>query len=181
MLLDLACDRVSGTRELKTMMRPLTLGIVAAMLSMLAGCSSGFEKFYQESPELPGSVKILRNTNAEPVVLTSTGNPDADYLAMFTRGLGHVGQSYFNGPQESASGAINQAKKVGATHIVMSSQYSRTVQGAMPITTPNTTTSFTSGQVQCMGVRRLRYRQLFGYHHNLWNTNEVSSVFCGSI
>ena len=70
---------------------------------------------------------------------------------MYENGYVPVGSSSFVGPAQAASGAITQAKKVGAEIVVLYSKYQSTATGAIPITTPTQQTSFTSGTVNAFG------------------------------
>jgi hypothetical protein len=99
-----------------------------------------------------GSANVLPFAGA-PTIMSGSGNRDADLLAAFTIGLVPVGVASFNGPNEGVEGAITQAKKVGASHILVSAAYARTVSGAIPLTMPQTYTTQSSGMVTASGPR----------------------------
>lgn len=125
--------------------------IVGLTVLLLAGCASGYSQFYQEVPHR-GSVEVVAFTGT-PTVLAGTGDPQADVIAAFAMGLVPIGVSSFNGPNEGMAGALAQAKKVGASHLLVSAAYARTVSGAIPITVPQTYTTQSSGTVSTSGPR----------------------------
>jgi hypothetical protein len=70
---------------------------------------------------------------------------------MFVDGYVLIGKSLFNGPIEGRAAAIKKARDVGAEIIVLDVKYTNTNQGAIPITTQQTTTSTTRGNVSVYG------------------------------
>lgn len=145
--------------------------VVASAAIALAACASGYQQFYQPVAQ-SGPVKALPFVG-EPQVLTGSGNTDADVAAAYTRGLGPIGYASFNGPNEGMAGAIAQAKKMGASHIVVSAQYSRTVSGAMPLVVPQTYTSTTSGTASVVGSRGYAT----GYYNGTTTTTGTSTTY----
>lgn len=120
-----------------------------ALILALGGCANGYQQFYTPAPT--GTIPFAAAQATEPTVLASSGRADQDMLAMYTRGYGLVGYSSFNGPNKGVRGAIAQAKKVGATIVVVSAEYARTVSGVVPITTPTTSTTYSTGTVSAIG------------------------------
>ncbi|WGU40345.1 PDZ domain-containing protein [Phenylobacterium sp. NIBR 498073] len=129
-------------------MRLLAAICAAALLS---GCSSGYSKFYQPVDYTGQTIVPEPVMGATPSVQVSTGDPLKDVLIAFRDGYSPLGQASFNGPQEGARGAVGQAKKVGATRIIMSAEYASTISGTLPITTPTTTTTYSNGTAQIFG------------------------------
>ncbi len=133
---------------LSAKVRSMVLGALALSLS---ACASGYSQFYQEVPRSgPANVLPFAGT---PTILSGSGNRDADLDAAFAMGLAPVGVASFNGPNEGVEGAKTQAKKVGASHILVSAAYARTVSGAIPLTVPQTYTTQSSGMVTASGPR----------------------------
>jgi hypothetical protein len=122
---------------------------LAAILTalVLSGCASGYQQFYR-----PASAdwKVVRSTD-EPVVSRSSGRPQEDVGTMFEAGYGLVGTAAFVGALQDRAGAVAQAKKVGANRVVIGNTYRNTQSGVTPITTPTTTTAYTSGSVRPYG------------------------------
>jgi membrane-associated protease RseP (regulator of RpoE activity) len=127
--------------------------IVAALgfTLIVSGCANGYSKFYQSSSPPPPSATQFLPYEGEPRIVASGGDAAADSMRMFEDGYGLVGVSSFVGPPENQKGAIEQAKKVGAAVIIFRSKYQSTVSGSIPITTPTTQTSYTSGTVNAYG------------------------------
>lgn len=122
---------------------------VAVVAFALSACASGYSQFYTPLTN-SGTVGLLPAVEA-PQLIASSGDPDRDYIYMFTEGYGAIGMSSFNGPLESSEAALKQAMQVGAERVVVSSQYASTVSGVIPITTPSTSTTFSSGNVSAVG------------------------------
>lgn len=64
-----------------------------------------------------------------------------------------VGVSTFNAGSNTVSDEqiIEQAKKIGAQTVLASSKYTHTVTGAMPLSLPNTSTSYSTGNATAYG------------------------------
>jgi hypothetical protein len=125
------------------------IGAVALALSV-SGCASGYQQFYE-----PAAVSTdLERFSGEPRIVVGSGDWDRDVLAMYEEGLGLIGHSSFVGPAESQDGALKQAKEVGAAVVVIASKYRNTQIGQLPITTPTTTTSYSSGNVNAFSGGR---------------------------
>lgn len=122
-------------------MRNWTFAALAAL--MLSGCANNYQKFYKAEPP---DWKLVRSME-EPVLAQSSGTAQVDIQRMFTDGYGVIGSSAFVAPLADRAGAIAQAKKVGANRVLLASQYRSTRSGAMPITTPTSSTAYTSGNV----------------------------------
>jgi hypothetical protein len=126
----------------------IVLGAVLGAALALCGCSSGYEKFYQ--PAQQSTIGFLPFTG-EPQIRNATGTPQETTFQMFRAGYALLGVSDFSGPAQDRAGAIAQAKKVGAAVIVISQRYQNTVSGALPITTPTSNTSYSSGTANIYG------------------------------
>jgi hypothetical protein len=126
-------------------MRNWLVLILAAMT--LAGCVNPYEKFYQ--PVREGAFVIP--STEEPMELPSSGDLKQDVRLMYQEGYGLIGSSGFNAAMADRAGAIAQAKKIGANRFIIEAKYRSTQSGMMPITTPTTSTSYTSGTVRSTG------------------------------
>lgn len=122
---------------------------VFALLSTLAACANGYERFYKPAgmPFKSG----FETFTGEPRMQASSGDAKRDIYSMFEDGYGFVGESSFVGPAASETGATAQAKKVGAAVVILSRNYQSTATGAIPITTPTVTTAYNSGTVNAYG------------------------------
>ena len=119
--------------------------LYTALFIMLAGCVNPYAQFYQGLPD------ARQRPDYDPVKsqlqIYRTDNFDRDALAMWRRGYAPVGQASFNAASNSVTEAQlrEQAEKIGAHAVLVSSKYTHTVSGVMPLEVPQTTTSFSTG------------------------------------
>lgn len=90
---------------------------VLALAALLAACANGYERYYKPAdvPYTGG----FESFTGEPRIQASSGDARRDLYNMFEDGYGYIGQSSFVGPAARDSGAIAQAKKVGAAVVVV--------------------------------------------------------------
>lgn len=130
------------------------LGLACAIF--LVGCASPYAKFYQPNPNAPLD-KVTANRAGPPPV-----EPSLDHTALVgdelvdaysAQGYFVIGHSSFNGGRAAAdTDAIAQGKKVGADLVVISSpRYTGTRSSVIPIVTPTTSTSYTTGSATAFG------------------------------
>jgi membrane-associated protease RseP (regulator of RpoE activity) len=130
---------------LRTSLRTAVLIFVFA----LSACANGYEQFYK--PVNSTTLIDVLPATGEPRIIGSQGSLQKDIEAAFSEGYQLVGESNFVGKAADTSGAIRQAKKVGAEVIVIHQKYRNTVTGSIPVTTPTTATAYTSGSVNAFG------------------------------
>lgn len=87
----------------------------------------------------------------EPQVSRSSGDSKQDALRMAEDGYELVGYSSFNGSNVDENDAIAQAKKVHASVVILSSEYTGTESGYTPLTLPDTRTSSTTLHANAYG------------------------------
>ncbi len=121
------------------------------IVNCLGGCTNGYEQFYKPTPGLANSLIHVQPFSGEPRLASNSGDVKRDIRAMYEQGYVLVGVSDFVGAAANQSGAIAQAKKVGAAVVLISSKYQNTVSGALPLTLPTATTSYSSGTVNAFG------------------------------
>lgn len=132
----------------------LVPAIVGAAL--LAGCVNGYAKFYRSyNGATPQRISQIRA--APPARSPVLDHYAGDVKTMFDRyesaGYMPIGYSSFNsGHNETDAEALTQAKKVGADLVVvMSPKYTGTTSTVLPLVTPTTSTSYTSGTATAYG------------------------------
>lgn len=135
--------------------KSLYMGVIASLV--ITGCVSGYKQFYQ--PYNGATPQVVAQLRANP----PTGMPvvdhygGKDYKSMVkdygSAGYIPIGYSSFNsGHSEPDSGAIAEAKKVGADLVVIiSPEYTGTRSTVIPWTTPTASTSYTSGTATAYG------------------------------
>jgi S1-C subfamily serine protease len=132
------------------MLRQISRTIVLCATILVSGCANGYQKFYSSVQPGSSGIQTLAFTG-EPRLVPGSKDDATTVQAMFGDGYGLVGVSNFIGPSEDTSGALVQAKKIGAAVVAISSQYQNTVSGDIPLTTPTTNTSYSAGTVNTVG------------------------------
>lgn len=138
-----------------TFLRCLTVTLATVAL---AGCANGFEKFYRPDPaaqQVKGK-PFMAPIPATPSLYSHSNDVQADAKRMAENGFILIGTSSFSGAANKVheSQALEQAKKVGATVVLVKSQYQGTVTGTMPFTVPGApqvSTVNTAGTVNAYG------------------------------
>jgi hypothetical protein len=139
------------------MIRLLGLLLLAAAAVAIPGCAGdGYKEFYR--PAQGVSPELVAQTRAEPPPpvpkLDRSGDKPENVLASYARfGYGLVGYSSFNASDgQSESNAIEQGKRVGADVVViLNPQYTGSRSTVIPLTTPTTQTSYTTGSATAFG------------------------------
>jgi hypothetical protein len=122
--------------------------VFAAVL--IAGCASGYSQFYKGAPwATPDAIAKARSGPApkEPALAHGGGNPSDVVAAYAQQGYVPIGYSSFNtGHRESDANAVAQGEKIGADLVVViDPRYTGSVTSSVPITTPTSSTSYTTG------------------------------------
>jgi hypothetical protein len=126
------------------------------LIAIIGGCASDYSKFYTALPDAtPEIIEKLRvaQAPASPFVDKSPSAPDIEYYAKYC--YVPIGYSSFNsGRIEPEDSAIEQGTKVGADLVVIvNPTYTGSVTSHIPITTPTTSTSYTTGSGTAYGPR----------------------------
>jgi hypothetical protein len=125
--------------------------IIAAAALVLASCANPYAQFYQGIPD----ARVRQNY--EPVQaelqIYGTDDFDRDTLALIRKGYAPIGNSSFSAGSNSVSETQlrEQATKIGAHVVLVASKYTHTVSGAVPLSIPQTTTSYSSGTATAYG------------------------------
>jgi hypothetical protein len=125
---------------------------------MLAGCTSGYKQFYQQAqgatPEVVASRRVSPPPATPIVERSQPGDGQAILDAYGKRGYVMIGQSMFNsGRRESDDAAVRQAHDVGADLVlILDPRYTGSVTSSVPITTPTTSTSYSTGSATAYGA-----------------------------
>lgn len=133
----------------QTFARARNCALAVCFAISLAACANPYEQFYKD---LSGGHSLgFQQPKGEPTVSYASSDITADVNRMFENGYGIIGVAAFVAPQKGEDMAIAQAKKVGASHVLLTSKYQSTASGAMPLTTPTTTTTYHSGTASAYG------------------------------
>lgn len=119
----------------------------------MSGCLNPYTRFYRGQPDARGLAGYDSTTQQEPAIYNSTGDIDRDVDHMIRIGYLPFGQSIFNAASNGASEweLRNQARAIGAHAVVVLSRYTNTVSGAIPLSVPTTTTTYSSGSATAYG------------------------------
>ena len=133
--------------------------VVAVLLLGISGCAvNGFERYYSPLPGSEAAAKSawIEHSTGDPKIYTYSSDLNADNQRVQEEGYLAIGSSSFYGPPKTMTKAqlVKQAKKVGASLVLVHSQYKDTISGVVPYTVPNPTqvsTVNTSGTVNSYG------------------------------
>ncbi len=126
--------------------------LISSFMVICSGCLNPYSQYYTD--HTGGQNVLLNAENVVPYVepqLREGFESDKDAKEMWENGYGLIGISSFNGPEINQKQAIAQAKNVHAEIVIVYSQYTSTETGNVPITTPTTQTSYTSGNIYGTG------------------------------
>lgn len=125
-------------------------------LVLLTGCSNGYQQFYRPNPGIDAATIAAHRAGpapATPLVDHIGSFSPQVYSAYGSNGYFPIGYSDFtSGRVPSASAAITQGKAVEADLVVViDPKYLGSQSSVIPITTPNNSTSYTSGTATAYG------------------------------
>jgi hypothetical protein len=104
------------------------------VLFAISGCAvNGFEKYYSPEPGSEGARTDpwIEKPTPEPKVYAYSDDPKSDTQRAAEEGYLTIGVSSFNGPPATMTRAqlMAQAKKIGASMVLVHSQYKDTISG----------------------------------------------------
>ena len=128
-----------------------------AFLCLMGCAANGFEKYYVPRPGVEAQRSRLLPATGPPSVYTYSDTPKEDVLRAQEAGYVQLGTSNFYGPPNTMTNTelLTQAKNVGASMVLIHSQYKDTVSGSIPYTVanpPQISTVNTSGTVNAYGT-----------------------------
>lgn len=115
------------------------------------GCTqSGYKQFYHpyvgvDPLDTLSDIELI-SENQDPQIL-KTENLDRDILILRSKKYIPIGFSSFNGVLEDTKYAASQAKKVGASIVLVSSRYTNTQTTSSTLLLPDNKTTYHSGSV----------------------------------
>lgn len=128
--------------------------VVAVLFTLFTGCAAktGYKDYYEanfDPREYADELKVL-SEGEQPKVFTSA-DLEADVLEMRSRNFVVVGVSAFNGGYEELENAVAQAKRVGASVVLVNVQYTNTQTNQTTLFLPDTQTTYFSGSAYGSG------------------------------
>lgn len=125
--------------------------LVLLGIFLVGGCGGGrpYSQYYHDLIQ-GGDTSSLIFATEEPKILIGT-NPDVDLISGLEEGYVPIGYSSFTGPQFNQNQAIDQAKQLKASLVVVYSKYLDTQSGVKPVVLPDVKTSTSSAQSTAYG------------------------------
>lgn len=130
---------------------------VVTLVALVTGCASGYTEFYRPAagatPEAIARVRAAPPPETPLVERAAPADPRAVSDAYAKRGYIVIGSSMFNsGDSEPDSSAIAQGKAVGADLVlILNPEYTGSVTTRMPLTTPTSSTTYSTGRATAYG------------------------------
>lgn len=123
--------------------------VVGALV--LSACANPYAQYYQglqDARTMPSYEQAQGD-----IQIYGTDNFDRDVPLLIRRGYQPIGRASFNAASNKVTEAQlrEQAQKIGAHVVLTSSRYTHTLSGAVPMTIPQTTTSYSSGTATAYG------------------------------
>lgn len=123
---------------------------------LLTGCANGYQQFYRPNPGINAETVASHRVGPAPIT------PLVDHIGSYSPQVvsAYLSNAYFpigysdftSGGRQSENGAISQGEKVGADLVVViDPQYAGQQSSVIPITSPNNSTSYTTGSATAYG------------------------------
>jgi len=93
----------------------------------------------------------FERVEAEPVVVPSAGDIDADIGRMYRQGMIPIGYTLFESGNDKTRDGERWGEELGASHIIVGVDLTSSRSASIPLTLPNTTTSTTNGNASVFG------------------------------
>lgn len=154
-----------------------TLILLIAAISLTGCAQSGYKKFYKPYVDANTLTDVeLISEDQEPEVFGSD-NIKRDHYILLSKGYIAVGQSTFNGGHEDIKYAKAQAKSVGATVILASSQYTNTQTTTTTLLVPDNKTTYHSGSAYSNTSYDSAYGGYYGNSSTYGTYNGTSTTY----
>jgi hypothetical protein len=126
-------------------------GLRIGLALTLAGCANPYSQFYQGDRELRRKPQFVAPREAPRVV--QTDDIEREVRAAARKGLVSIGYSSFtsDGTRSDADYAASFARDIGAQVVILNTTFSHSSSGAMPLTLPTTSTTYSTGSATAYG------------------------------
>lgn len=129
-------------------MKKASLAVVSLCLSVaVPAYANDWEKYYNPL----GEINDLIPADTEPQRVTSTGILEKDLERMWRDGYAPIGYTAFETSNDKIKDAMRLGKKLKAKYIIINTELVSSRESNLPLTLPNTTTSYSSGTVSAYG------------------------------
>lgn len=158
----------------------MRVALLAITLAILMGCAAqGYVDNYVDALATNPLLKARLEPTANKPVLYNGSDIQKDAQVMMANGFVLLGYSSFVFRAHDPNVALGQAKKVGASVVLHYSKYVGTVSGAIPFTTPTSTTSVTSVNGTAAGLvqGRVGYTPYSGSYQGGFNGTATTTTY----
>jgi membrane-associated protease RseP (regulator of RpoE activity) len=118
---------------------------------LFIGCARPYAQYYHDNIRGMDTSNIIFTTEEPKLLRGNMDTVDADCLQMAEEGYALLGYSSFHGPKFNENQAVNQARQLKASVVVVYSKYLDTQSGIQPIILPDIKTSVSSSQATAYG------------------------------
>jgi hypothetical protein len=120
--------------------------LVLLIAIFLSGCAtSGYKQFYNPYVDAKTLLQVKLLAEGQEPQVVGTDNFDRDVQILRSKNYLVIGYSSFNGGYEDIKNAAKQAKQLGATLVLVSSQYTNTQTTTSTLFLPDNKTTYQSG------------------------------------
>lgn len=150
----------------------MRLSIILLVAVFLSGCAtSGYKQFYNPYVDAKTQPEVQLLAKGQAPQIFGTDNFDRDILILRSKNYIPIGYSSFNGGYEDTKNAAEQAKQIGATLVLVSSQYTNTQTTTSTLFLPDNKTTYHSGTAS----GNTSYNSAYGGYLGSSNTNATYS------
>lgn len=122
-------------------MKLMGWAVVCALAMAASGCTGNAYTQFYEPTNYGGSVAHPLRYSGQVQVQQSSGDLAKDEAAMYEDNYGLIGTAEFSGPMQDTDDAVRQAGQIGASHVIIASEYEETRTGTYTMTSPTTSTT----------------------------------------
>ena len=132
----------------------IPMAVLVSITVLLVGCANPYTQFYKSSigGQPVSNLEGYQPCNT-PVQIVATADMKGGVDELIRQGFVVVGSSQFNAAADALSerNVLAQAQLVNACKVLISSAFSHSVSGAVPLIIPNNSTSYTTGRATAYG------------------------------
>jgi hypothetical protein len=125
--------------------------LIVLCATLCTACANPYAQFYQGQAD--ARILPFYLPSDEKIEVFSSNDLERDVRSLMRKGYAVIGSSSFNGAENSGkkSNLLSQAETIGAHVVLISSEYTNTISGAVPLVVPNNSTSHSSGTATAYG------------------------------
>ena len=127
-----------------------TLWIVLLGIFLVGGCAKPYAQYYHDLIQGQDTSNLIFTTE-EPKLIMGSNNLEDDKLKMLENGYIPIGYSDFTGPKFNENQAIDKAKELKASVVIVYSKFVDAQSGVRPVVLPDVKTTQSSGQATAYG------------------------------